>query len=64
MGSVTTESRFISVTVDQLKQELALLSLAGYGNAAVDFKTGTTGFTNSVTVKVHKPISEKGKGSG
>lgn len=58
MANVTSEHRFVNMSVDQLKQELALLSLAGFGGAMIDFRTASTGFCSAVTMKMFKPIDE------
>lgn len=59
MASVMSEHEFVSVSVDQLKQELTLLSLAGFGGSMIDFRTSNGGnWSNAVTMKVFKPLDE------
>lgn len=58
---MTVEARVNSMSVDQLKQELSLLSLAGFGGAMLEFKTGTTGWLGQVTLRMFKPIADDPK---
>lgn len=56
MAGVTTECRFVSVSVDQLREELRGLSLAGYGLSMIDFESEDGSWSSAVTMKVYRPI--------